>query len=160
MQGRSWMAALTLVAAVAGVSFAPGALAVEPTPIKQKVKLSLRLVDVADDSEITIKPGHAGCRFEPVKFKVGDKPADMYNVINLPPMDVETVSADRGCMFAITLKERGKPDKTVQRILKIVPDVEGKPAAPQSLRCYVSANDATLPVASDSAKSDETKRKK
>ena len=48
MQGRSWMAALTLVAASAA-AFGPSTLAGQPTPIKQTVKLSLRLDGIARD---------------------------------------------------------------------------------------------------------------
>ena len=61
-------------------------------------------------------------------------------MINLAPIEVETVSADRDCSFAITLKEPGQPDKTVRRNLRIVPAAEGRPAAPQALTCFISSN--------------------
>ena len=156
MQGRSWMAALALVAALGG-AFAPTTRAGEPTPIKQKVKMSLRLAGVTGDGEILIRPGHAGCRFEPISFKVSDKPADSYGMIHLAAVDVETVTADRDCSFAITLKEPGKADKTVRRNLRIIPDVEGRPSEPQTLRCYVSSNTQSSPVA---GQPDDSKRKK
>ena len=140
MQGWSWMAALTLVASAFG-ALAPTSRAAEPPPVKQKVSLSLRLDGLnAAGGEIEIKPGHAGCRFETIKFQTKSHPKMFEGKIVLDPFEVETVSADRDCSFVITLKEPGQPDKTVRRTLRIVPPAEGKPARAQELICYISSN--------------------
>ncbi len=156
MQGWSWMAALTLAAASAA-TFGPASLAGQPTPTRQVVKLSLRVDGIArQDGEILIKPGHPGCRFKEITTRVSDLVPDMYGMYNFAPFEVETVSADRDCSFAITLREPGKPDKTARRNLRIIPNAEGRPAAPQILRCYVSSG-PTAPVA---GKADDSTRKK
>jgi hypothetical protein len=156
MQGWSWTAALTLVAALVGADASP-TRAGEPAAIKQKVKLSLRLDGLsAQGGEIEIKPGHAACRFETIKFQTKDHPRSVDGKIALDPIEVETLSADRDCSFAITLKEPGQPDKTVRRNIRIVPTPDGKPASPQMLTCFISSNSLN-PVASQP---DDTKRKK
>jgi hypothetical protein len=156
MQGRSWMAALTLVASMAG-AFAPPIRAAEPPPVKQKVNLSINVAGLsAKGGEIEIKPGNAGCRFETIKFQTKNHPRKTSDGwIILDSIDVETLSADRNCSFSITLKEAGQPDKNVRRILRITSAVEGKPLAPQSLTCFISSNSLAPVVA---AKPDEAKR--
>jgi hypothetical protein len=157
MQGWSWMAALALAAAPAAF-LGTASLAGQPTPIKQTVKLSLRLDGIArEQGEVVIKPGHSACRFKEISFRVVDRPLDANGMINLDPFEVETISADRDCAFVITLKEPGKPDKTVRRNLFVVPNVDGRPAAPQKMTCFVSADPKPDPVA---GRADETKRKK
>ncbi len=155
MQGRSWMAALTLVAAAAG-ALAPSTRAGDPTPIKQKVRLNLRLDGIVADKgiEVVIKPGHPGCRFKPITLPVkGDG-----LIRDIPPFEVETFAADRDCSFAITLKEPGQPDKTVRRSLQLVAPVAGKADEPQALTCYVTSKSlSTAPVV---GKADESTRKK
>ena len=158
MQGWSWMAALTLVAAMAG-ALAPPTRAAEPPPVKQKVNVSLRLDGLSSQGgEIEIKPGHAGCKFETIKFETKSHPKSIDGKIHLDPIEVETISADRDCSFAITLKEPGQPDKLVRRNLRIIPTPEGKPAKAQELTCYISSNSLNPPVASKPA--DDSKRKK
>ena len=156
MQGWSWMAALTLVAATVGAT-APATHAADPTPIKQKVKLQLRLDGIVakEGAEVTIKPGHPGCKFKAVTKTVkGDC------TVPLDVFDVETVTADRDCSFSITLKEPGQPDKTVRRSIQIEPNVEGKPAKSQTLSCFVTSKSLSTPVAEKSDSTDEAKRKK
>ncbi|WP_435007671.1 hypothetical protein P12x_004936 [Tundrisphaera lichenicola] len=152
MQGRSWMAALALVAASAGY-FGPATLAGQPTPIKQTVNLVIRLDGISSDgAEVVIKPGHPACRFKPITKKVTRN-----GKLELPKIDVETISADRDCAFAITLKEPGQPDKVVRRNLRIEEVEEGKSASPQSLTCYVSSNSLHPTIAE---KTDRPKIKK
>jgi hypothetical protein len=156
MQGWSWMAALTLVASISG-AFAPAVRAAEPPPVKQKVKLSLRLDGLsAAGGEIEIKPGHAGCKFETLKFETKTHPKSIDGKIDLDPIEVETVSANRDCSFTITLKEPGQEDKTVRRTIRIVPPVEGKPAKPQELTCYISSNSLKPRVVAESKDSKKT----
>ena len=158
MQGWSWMAALTLVASIAGAS-APSTRASEPTPVKQKVSLSLRLDGLSSQGgEVEIKPGHAGCKFETIKFQTKAHPKAIDGKIFLDPIEVETVSADRECSFAITLREPGQADKVVRRTLRLTPAAPGKAATPQVLTCFISSNSLNPPVVAKP--SDETKRKK
>jgi hypothetical protein len=141
MQGWSWMAALTLAASALAGPFAPVARAAEPPAVKQKVSLSLRLDGLsAAGGEIEIKPGHAGCRFDTIKFQTKDYPRKSIDgTLLLDPFEVESLSADRDCSFAITLKEAGRADKTVKRTIRIVPATDGKPAKAQELICYISS---------------------
>jgi hypothetical protein len=158
MQGWSWMAALTLAASMSG-ALAPSTWAAEPPPVKQKVSLSLRLDGLSSEGgEIEIKPGHAGCKFETIKFQTKSHPRVIDGKIFLDPIEVETVSADRECSFAIILREPGQPDKVVRRTLRLVPPPSGKTASAQTLTCYISSNSLNPPVATKPA--DEAKRKK
>ena len=112
-------------------------------PSKQKVSLRLLRLDglSAAGGEIEIKPAHAGCKFETIKFQTKGHPKLIEEQDRaLDPIEVESVSADRDCSFVITLKEKGQADKTVRRTLRLVPPVEGKPVKPQELICYISSN--------------------
>lgn len=147
MQGRSRMAAWMLVATLAGVSAVPSSgWAAGPAPLKQKVKLEIRLDGISGDSgaEITIKPGSPACRFKtmtyPVKF---DRPG---MVADLLPIEVETLSADRDCSFAIILKEPGHPDKTFRRSLQVQPTTDATAGKPQVLVCYLSSRTVATKV--------------
>jgi hypothetical protein len=162
MQGWSWMAALTLVASLSGL-IAPTARAAEPPAVKQKVSLSLRLDGLsAAGGEVEIKPGHAGCKFETIKFQTKGHPKMIEGRIVLDPFEVETFSADRDCSFAITLKEAGQPDKTVRRTIRLVPPTDGKPAKTQDLIYYISSRSLEPKVVADKAgkTADDPKRKK
>jgi hypothetical protein len=147
MQGRSWTAALTLALAMAG-AFASTTFADEPTPSKRKVALTLKFDGLSPKGgEVEIKPGNAGCKFETIKFQTKGHPrATTDGRINLDPIEVETFTADHDCSFAITLKEPGLPDKTVRRILRIVPPTDSKPVAPQTLTCFISSTSLNPPV--------------
>ena len=141
------MAALILVAASAGALAPSSARAGDPAPLKQKVKLTLRLDGIVADKgvELVIKPGHPGCRFKPITRPIkGDG-----TIADIPPIEVESFSADHDCSFAITLKEPGQPEKTVRRNLQLVASEEA-----QALTCYVSSKSLTV------GKADETTRKK
>ena len=158
MQGWSWMAALTLVASMAG-GLAPTTRAAGPPAVKQRVSLSLRLDGLSTEGgEVEIKPGHAGCKFETIKFQTKERPPGSDGKINLDPIEVETVSAGRECSFAITLREPGQPDKTVRRTLRLTPATQSKAPTSQAMTCYISSNSLNPPVASKPA--DEAKRKK
>ena len=164
MQGRSWMAALSIAVALAGVD-APGlARAGDPTPIKQKVTLNIRFSGlVGQKAEVVVKPGNPACRFKPIARAI-----DPDVVVPFGPFDVETFSADGDCSFAITIKEPGQPDKTIRRILQIPTQAEAKaagakPGDPVVLTCYVSSRSlsgpaAELPAVAD--KAEQAKRKK
>jgi len=140
MQGRSRMAALMLLAATVGVAvgvFPTASLAAGPPPVKQKVKVNIRLDGTSPNSgvEVVIKPGHPACRFKPIVYPVkGDG-----FIQDIPPIDVETLSADRDCSFAIVLKEPGQPDKVFRRNLQINAPSEAANGKPQVLQCYLSS---------------------
>jgi hypothetical protein len=52
--------------------------------------------------------------------------------------DVRATSADRYCLFAITIREPGQPVKTVRRGLRLVATPD-RPEAAQVLNCYLSS---------------------
>ena len=144
MQVRSRMAAWMLAAALVGaVGFRPAVcLAGGPVPVKQQVKLNMRLDGTKEYSgvEIEIKPGHPATRFKPIKYAVkGD--GDIRDIL---PFEVETYSADRDCSFAIVLKEPGQPDKIFRRSMQISPPATDAATAPrpQVFQCYLSSRGA------------------
>ena len=143
MQGRSRMAALMGSAATVAIGvgvFASASLAAGPPPIKQKVKLNLRLDGTSPNSgvEVVIKPGHPACRFKPIVYQV-NRDGDIRDI---PPIDVETLSPNRDCSFAIILKEPGQPDKIFRRSIQISAPSEATAGKPQFLLCYLSSRGA------------------
>lgn len=163
MQGRSWMAALTLFA---GLGFAvivtgqgPASATADPVPaqaqssqtpakpststaatgkkpgMKRQVELHIQIAGLSDEeATVVIKPGHPGCTFETITRKV-----KYPGRVDVAPFIVESRGADRDCAFSITIKEPGKPDKTVQRGLRLQPLAPGRPETPLSLACYLSS---------------------
>jgi hypothetical protein len=154
------MAAFALAAAMIGVN-TPRSVASEPAPIKQKVQLILRFDGLSSKGgEVEIRPGHAGCKFETIKFQTKGHPRMTVNgsmmTIMLDPMEVETMSADGNCSISIVLKETGQPDKTVRRTIRLTPAPQGKAAKPVTMTYYISSNSIN-PVASRPAS--DTKKK-
>lgn len=148
MQGRSRMAAWIVAAAsvgAVGLISTTTTQAGGPPPIKQKVKLDIRLdgISIHNKAEIEIKPGNSGCRFKPVTYPVkgGGWVPDVL------PIDVETLSADRDCSFAITLKEAGQADKVFRRSVQIAPVTEATAGKPQSLICYLNSRASAIVAA-------------
>jgi hypothetical protein len=156
------MAALALATAMIGAN-APRSIADEPAPIKQKVELILKFDGLAaEGGEVEIKPGHAGTKFETIKFKTKGHPRTRNDgTIQLDPINVETMSVDGNCSFAITLKESGQPDKLVRRNLRLknTKITDDKPTAkPTAMTCYISSNSLSpMPVATKPT--EETKKK-
>ena len=142
MRGRSWMAALTLAAgltpafSLAGDSPSPapaGSPAQAAATKSETVSLQLRIAGLGPKGcEVEIKPGHPGCKFKALKETVGES-----GILNLVLKDVQTVSADRDCTFAITIHEPGQADRTMFRGLRITATPE-KNKLP-SLVCYLSS---------------------
>ena len=138
MQGRSWMAALILAAASAGTGrFVATAEAGGAPPVKQKVVLQIRLDGLAAGSgaQLVIKPGHRACKFAEVVYSYKGQE----RIQDIPPIDVESLSADRDCSFAITLKEPGQPDKVFRRSLQLAAPSDAAAGKPQVLQCYLSS---------------------
>jgi hypothetical protein len=133
MQGRSWMAALTLVAGIIGASAAPSKA--EAPPVAHKVRLRLNIAGLGRGGcDVDVKPAHAGCNFRPRVVHVG---SDGKFQIELD--DVQSTGADRDCSFAITIREPGHADKTVRRGLQLAAPVAGRPAVVQAFDCYLSS---------------------
>jgi|SRR6185312_9400725 hypothetical protein len=133
MQGRSRMAALTLVVGTA-LTLAQRAEALDKVVVSQ-VGLELAIAGLGDSGcDVEVKPGHAGCKFRTVKQHVGRS-----GLAKLILKDVEATGTDHDCALTITIKEPGHPDKTIQRGLRLSPHEEGKPRVTPTLTCYVSS---------------------
>jgi hypothetical protein len=128
MQGRSWMAALTLAAGLFTVPPAAraedkpsveakpnDAPSAEPSSKNHTVKLEIRIAGLgAKGCDVEIKPGHAGCKFKTLLQHV-----DSRGYATVVVKDVQTQSADRDCTFAITIREAGQAELTVRRGLRL-----------------------------------------
>src|SRR4051812_26241709 len=114
MQGRSWMAALTLAAAATLPGTGPIARADGP-PVVNKVTLRLRITGLGREGcEVEIRPGHPACDFKAIARKLGPGGDDTF-----ADLEVKSTSADRDCLFAITVKEPGQPPRTIRRGLRL-----------------------------------------
>ena len=140
MQGRSWMAALTLAAGLvpawlpAQTSTQKPVASVNPEEETARtvhvVKLELAIAGLsAKGCDVEIKPGHAACKFE----KKTQHVTSMGRIVVMK--DVETQSADRDCTFAITIRELGQPERTVRRGLRL----NAVRGAEQSLECFLNS---------------------
>lgn len=133
MQGRSRMAALTLVAGIA-LTLVDQAGADDKVVVGE-VRLELAIAGLSSKGcDVEIKPGHAGCKFQTVTRHI-----DHRGTANLVFKNVETTGSDHDCAFTITVKESGHPDKTIHRGLRLSPPQEGKASQPPSLSCLISS---------------------
>ncbi|GAC1473101.1 MAG: hypothetical protein NVSMB9_21160 [Isosphaeraceae bacterium] len=136
MQGRSWMAALTLATALVPAStHAAESEDSSGTATEAKthtVKLELRIAGLGPKGcEIEVKPGHPGCKFQKLTQHV-----ERNGIASLLIKDVLTQNADRDCTFAITIRENGQPERTVRRGLRVVSRAGVKQ---ELLTCYLSS---------------------
>src|SRR5689334_5040473 len=151
MQGRSWMAALTLNASallglVLGLGHAVTSRADEakpapapaPAPVNangSRVKLEIIIAGLGPKGcDIEVAPGHMGCQFRPVSMHLGKENSQTVLLFD----DVQTTGADRYCIFAITIREPGQPVKTVRRGMRLVASANDQSSA-QLLTCYLSS---------------------
>lgn len=133
MQGRSWMAALTLVAGIA-LSLVDRALA-DDTVVVGDVRLDLAIAGLsAKGCDVEIKPGHAGCKFKALKTHI-EQHGEAHPIFK----NVEVTGSDHDCAFTITVKESGHPDKIIHRGLRLTPPQSGKASQPSSLSCLISS---------------------
>jgi hypothetical protein len=139
MQGRSWMAALALVA---GVTLA---LVVRPTPsragekeaVVNKVTLQLRITGLGEKGgEVEVKPGHAGCEFKAVTEKAKKYDGSLWTV-TVNAMDVKSTSPDRDCQFSITIREPGQPPRTVRRGIRLVAPTKPEAVPEQTFQVFL-----------------------
>lgn len=139
MPSRSWMAALTLAAAMGVMSHEQVFAAAEP--VVNQVRLELQIAGVSRDGcEIEIKPGHAGCQFPTIVKKVGPRTlgSPSRTVVNLDPILAQSTNADRDCAFAITVREPGCPPRTFHRGIRLAQRASEEAVPLQKLTCYLS----------------------
>ncbi|MFM7318044.1 MAG: hypothetical protein ACKO5E_13955 [bacterium] len=87
--------------------------------VVNKVTLELQIQGISKEGCIVeVAPGHPACKFKKVRYKVED------SRVLLQPIEVTSLSIDRDCSFAITIKEPGLPEHTIRRGLRL-----SKPAA-------------------------------
>lgn len=122
--------------------------AAKPSKIVNHVRLELRVSGMSDNGcQIEIKPGHPACRFQPITYRTKVHKES----ITLPPLVVETSSADRNCSFDITIREKDQPAKTAHRSVRLTPAAEDEPVPVKRLTCYLTA--PSLAAKADGAKS-------
>jgi hypothetical protein len=130
------------MAAVARADGPPPAQAPDPAPdgVVNKVTLELQISGLGRAGcEVQVKPGHAGCQFDPVVEKVGRGQVGDRVILRLDPILAKSTHADRECAFAITIKEPGKPPRTSRRGLRLAAGTPDRPIPSQSLTCYLSS---------------------
>ena len=156
MQGRSWMAALTLttnalLGLILGLGLpvasraddpkttptpAPAATATETAP--SKVVLDVRIAGLGPGGcDVEVAPGSSDCQFRPVSLHIA--PQDYSFGKKIPLNDVRTTGADRYCIFSITIREPGQPVKTVRRGLRLVAMSSDRQDTAQLLNCFLSS---------------------
>lgn len=82
---------------------------------------------------VEIAPGHPACKFKKVRYKVEEAP------VLLQPIKVTSLSLDRDCSFAITIKEPGMPEYTVRRGLRLAKSDSSKPETPETrITCHLA----------------------
>ncbi len=156
MQGRSWMAALTLTAnallgAILGLGLpvasraddpktnstpTPAATATEPGPAK--VVLDVRIAGLgAGGCDVEVTPGSSDCQFTPVTRRITRQ--DYSSGLRITLNDVRTTGADRYCIFSITIREPGQPATTVRRGLRLVALTSDRQDSAQLLNCFLSS---------------------
>ena len=153
MQVWSRMAAWMLATAVGAIVLPATSGAGNPPAVKQKVRLDIRLdgTSAATGVEIVIKPGHPATKFKEVVYKVKQDG----EIRDIPPIEVETLSADRDCSFAITLKDPGHADKIFRRSVQLSPTTSTTPDKSEvmpTLKCYLSSRDVAAKVAPPTAR--------
>lgn len=161
MQGRSWMAALTIAASLAAAAVTAGE-GDKPSTIpgnKPPASAPARAPAAAPGKpEAKAVPGPAnahtvkldlkiagltpkGCDVEikaahaGCKFKTRKEHVDSRGMLVVELDDVEILNADRDCSFAITIREAGQTEKTWRRGIR----VNATNSVAQILPCYLSS---------------------
>ena len=136
MMSRSLLALALLSLSLATAAGADDAT----TTYVNKVNLEVRVSGLGKEGcEIEIKPAHPGCKFKAVTKKVVvPRAADVLKLGTIAIV-AESTSADHDCVFAITIKEPGRPPKTSRRGVRLSPRAEGAEMPVQNLPCYLTA---------------------
>jgi hypothetical protein len=156
MQGRSWMAALTLtgnalLGLILGLGLpvasraddpkttptpAPAPAATETAP--SKVVLDVRIAGLGPGGcDVEVAPGSSDCQFRPISLHI--TPQDYSFGKKIPLNDVRATSTDRYCIFSITIREPGQPVTTVRRGLRLVALSSDRQESAQLLNCFLSS---------------------
>lgn len=154
MSSRSWMAALTLAAGLAAAvaarpddrketvattptpKAAPATRETDPTPATAatyRVRLALSIAGLTPSGcDVEIKPAHPGCTFKPRVEHIGPGGQATLDIDG-----IQTVSADRDCSFAITMREPGQTPHTTYRGLRL--STRKTPGGTQFFECILNS---------------------
>jgi hypothetical protein len=114
------------------------------TEVVNKIVMELQIQGLSKEGCIVeIAPGHPGCKFKKVRYKV-DSPR-----VQLQPIEVTTLSADRDCSFAITIKEPGMPEQTIRRGLRLTRPENAQAVPETKLTCYLATPSQTQQARSE-----------
>ncbi len=102
--------------------------------VVNKVTLELQIQGLSKEGCIVeITPGHPACKFKKVRYKVED------SRVLLQPIEVTSLSIDRDCSFAITIKEPGLPEHTIRRGLRLSkPAVDSAEKPELKITCHLA----------------------
>ncbi len=133
MRTGAWMLSFALIAP----ALSSTVRADEGQPVATgKVRLSLQVTGLGPQGcLVEIKPAHKGCEFKPISRRLT---AEDRGRLELDPIEVKTTSADRDCMFAITIIEPKQEPKTFRRALRIANTPPDGIITVQTLPCYLS----------------------
>ena len=115
------------------VGFAAATASGDEPGIVNNVVIELQVQGLSKEGcVVEIAPGHPGCKFKKVRYKV-----DNARVL-LQPIEVTSLSADRDCSFAITIKEPGMPEKTIKRGMRLIRPASGSATPESKITCYLA----------------------
>ncbi len=99
----------------------------------QSVLLTLIIAGLGREGcDIEVKPGNASCKFRAVNEhgKEGNQHVSSAGKAKLELRDVELRGADRTCSVAITVRETGRPPKTIYRGFRLTSQANSTKASP------------------------------
>ena len=109
-------------------------------PVASTVQLRIQINGVSSDGcKVRIRPGHPGCKFQPVERQVQGYAGG--EAVQLDPISLvaSTIGADRDCSFEIILEEPGQPPRKFRRGMRLnPPEPEESEAKLQTLTVYLS----------------------
>ena len=144
MRTGAWMLGLTWIMLVS-TSMAGMEADDSPAIASGKVRLSLQITRLGPEGcLVEIKPAHKGCDFKPISRRLT---VDERGRLELDPIEVKTSSAERDCMFAITITEPKQEPKTFRRALRITNTPPDGILTVQTLPCYLSYQSPPAQVA-------------
>src|SRR4051794_19488651 len=131
MPSRSWMAALSVASVLA---LTPGSSRADDA-VTNRVQLNLHIVGLGPAGcEVEVRPAHPGSQFPRVLRRVGSSAETARFTL-----DARSISADRDCTVAITVREPGLPPRTYRRGVRLTPPLPGQPLPVQSLSFHLTA---------------------
>lgn len=122
-----------IVSSTFGIIASFAATALGDSEVVNRVVMELQIQGLTKEGCIVeIAPGHPGCKFKKVRYKV-DSPR-----VLLQPIEVTSLSADRDCSFAITIKEPGMPEQTIRRGMRLARPEQSGSVPESKLTCYLA----------------------